>query len=225
VKYPFYLGESLVATAASRDLRAFMNLAERNFNVIMNHNSQPRRITKLRLASLVSVITRVIYRAGADPDQIFQLGLVCYDQISKLRVDQRGKLKKALLSFCSGAFELIPETITPQPPSLLQRFLQELDQHKAGKLSVNGLAAKLTVSASYLCRVVRAATGRTPSQHLRRAKLTRARALLVSNSVTDTAMESGYNKVSIFIKQFRTEYGQTPGVYRRQLIHGSRRQS
>ncbi len=219
MSYPWYLGESLVATAASHDLTAFTNLAKRNLDVIMNTHSQSATVKKLRLASLVSLISRAAYRAGGNPDRVFDMSMVCYEQISKLRIGQREELKKTLLAYCSSTFELIPE-VSCRRPNLLQRFLQELDQDKEGQLSVEGVAGKLKVSTSYLCRVLKVATGRTPSEYIRLAKLSRARDLLATTTVTYAALESGFNKVSAFIELFRKHYGQTPGAYKRGLLSG-----
>lgn len=218
MSYPFYLGESLVATAASRDATAFTSLAKRNFNVIMNTHSQSGMIKKLRLATLVSLISRAVYRAGGNPDHVFEMSMVCCEQLSKVRVHQREELERVLLGFSRAAFELIPEISYRRPPNLLQRFLEELDQDKEGQFSVEQAAQKLKVSTSYLCRVIKAATGRTPSEYIRLAKLSRARTLLASTTVTDAALESGFHKVSAFIEQFRKHYGETPGTYKRRLL-------
>ena len=217
--YPFYLGENLAATAASRDLIAFASLASRNFDVIMNTHGQSRTIKKLRLAGLVSLISRAVYRAGGNPDQVFDISMVCFERISKLRVDQREELKAILLAFCARALELVPE-VPRKHPNLLQRFLQELDQDAEGRLSVEIMAQKLKVSASHLCRAVKLATGRTPSEYIRLAKLSRARDSLVNHSVTQVALDSGFGKASSFIALFRRYYGETPGAYKRRLQIG-----
>jgi len=218
VSYPFYLGESLVATAASHDLTAFSNLVERNFSVIINTHAQSATVKKFRLAGLVSLITRAVYRAGGNPDRAFDLSMDCYEEIGKLRIDERDKLASVLQTFCHAAFELIPKT-SFRPPNLLQRFLQELEQDKE-QLSVETVARKLNVSTSYLCRVIKVATGRTPSEYIRLAKLSQARSLLATTTVTNAAMESGFSKVSAFIELFRKHYGETPGIYKRRLMCG-----
>jgi AraC-like DNA-binding protein len=220
MSYPFYLAENLVAMAASRDLVAFTNLARRNFEVIMNTHSQSGTMRKLRVAQLESLISRAVYRAGGNPDLLFEMSMVFLEKISKLRVNQREELKHVLTTFCARSLELVPET--PQNhPNLLQRFLHELEQDNEGQLSVAMAARKLNVSTSYLCRAIKLATGRRPSEYIRLAKLSQARNLLARTSVTNAALESGFHKVSAFIELFRKHYGETPGVYRRRILVGS----
>jgi AraC-like DNA-binding protein len=109
----------------------------------------------------------------------------------------------------------------PEGPSvtsnLLQRFLDELERDRDGRLNVDEAARRLRVSPSHLSRVVRLASGRSPSEHIRMAKLGRARDRLATVSVTDAAMGCGFGKVSSFIALFRRYYGETPGEYKRRI--------
>ena len=72
--YPFYLGENLSSRAASRDFVGFMNLVKRNIDVILNLPFEPATAKKLRVSAIISLVTRAVYRAGADPQKIQELG-------------------------------------------------------------------------------------------------------------------------------------------------------
>ncbi len=220
MSYPFYLGESLAAAASSRDEAALINLVKRNFEVIMNTHSQSGTMRKLRVAQLEALISRAVYRAGADPDRVFETSMRFLEQISKLRVRQREELRNTLTAFCSCLMQLIPD-FPRSHPSLLERFLNVMEQDKEGKLTVEQVARKLSMSPSHLSRVIKMATGRSPSEYIRASKLRRARERLASASVTQAALESGFGKVSSFIALFRKYQGETPGVYKRRLaLHG-----
>src|SRR5437868_41587 len=127
--YPFYLGESLTAAACSRDATAFTNLTRRNFDVIMNTHSQSGTMRKLRVVQLEGLISRAVYRAGANPEQVFDISMQFLEQISKIRVQQRQELKGVLTAFCGCAMQLVPE-FPHSHPNLLQRFLCELEHDK-----------------------------------------------------------------------------------------------
>jgi len=217
--YPFYLGEGLATAAAARDAGTFVGLAKRNFDVIMNTHSQSGTMRKLRVAQLESLISRAVYRSGANPERLFALSMECLDQIRKVRVQQREELKNVLLNFCSSSLRLLPEFPCAHP-SLLQRFLREVEQNQDRKVTVAAVAARLRVSPSHLSRVIKASTGRHPHEHIRLWKLGRAREKLAETSVTQAALESGFGKVSAFIELFRKHYGETPGAYKRRLITG-----
>jgi len=219
MSYPFYLGESLAAAAASRDISAFTNLVKRNFDVVMDTRSQSGTMRKLRVVQLESLISRAIYRAGAHPDRLFEMGMHFLEEISRLRVHQREELSSVLIRFSTSAMTLIPQ-FPRSHPNLLQRFLTELERDQQGRLSVELVAGKLHVSASHLSRVVKLATGRSPSEYIRISRLSRARERLAETSVTQSALETGFGKVSSFIALFRKYYGETPGAYKRRLTLG-----
>jgi len=71
----------------------------------------------------------------------------------------------------------IDSGLSAHPPSLLQRFLNVLEQEREGKLTVEQVARKLNMSPSHLSRLIKMTTGRSPSEHIRVSKLkARARA-------------------------------------------------
>ena len=210
--YPFYLGENLSSRAASLDFAGFASLVKRNIDVILNLPFEPATVKKLRVSSMISLVTRAVYRAGADPQKIQQLGVHCYSDLAKLSAGRRDEIKNLLVKFSERAVRLVPEKLKPHS-SLLQRFFDEVAREDVS-ISVAG------VDPCHLCRAVKAATGRTPSDYIRQAKLSRARELLVTSSVAQVALASGFAKVSAFIASFRKYYGETPGAFSRRMSLG-----
>jgi AraC-like DNA-binding protein len=216
VTYPFYLGENLVSCAASRDFVGFTTLVRRNVDVIMNAPNEAPSVKKLRVSAIISLTVRAVYRTGADPDKLQHLGVETYRKLSGISGRERNEIKDLLVTFASQALRMVPE-ILHRHPSLLQRFFQQIEQHKGGQLTVELVATSLNVSASHLCRVIKMATGRTPSEYIRLSKLSRARELLACHSVTEAALDAGFCKTSTFIALFRKTYGETPGVFKRRM--------
>lgn len=216
MKYPFYLVENLTAAAMERDDRAFANLVERNFTVIMNDAGQTATVRWLRVAQLVSLITRAALRAGGRSQELFALSQLYLERLSRIPVNARTQMRELLLEFSNEVLEQLPSPLQAQS-TLLRRFLELLGAADFQQVSVNELAQSLGVTASHLCRAVKAQTGRTPIEHIRVTKLTHARNLLNNNSVTRAAIDSGFGKVSTLISLFRREYGETPGRYKRRL--------
>lgn len=216
MSYPFYLGENLNACAAARDIAGFVNLVERNFHVIVNAPAESATVKKLRLSALVSLVVRAVYRTGASPMQLQELGIDCYKQMSRLRAGQRDEMRKLLVAFSRRALTLIPDRAR-RAPTLLQRFLAEINDNDGTPLAVAQVARTLNVSASHLCRAIRTATGRTPSEYIRVAKLSKARERLLHVSVTQAAADCGFGKVTTFIALFHKHYGETPGAFRKRM--------
>ncbi len=81
--------------------------------------------------------------------------------------------------------------------------------------TLDDMARKIGCSPSYLSRVFSANTGQTITQCLRRLRMEKAAELLKSKeySVTEVALEIGYNSLSHFSQAFHETYGCCPGLY------------
>jgi AraC-like DNA-binding protein len=81
------------------------------------------------------------------------------------------------------------------------------------------IASLVNMAEGSLCRFFREKAGCTPFEYLNRVKTDFACKFLMDDdmSVTDVAMESGFNNLSHFNKQFKRNTGMTPSEYRNQL--------
>lgn len=93
--------------------------------------------------------------------------------------------------------------------------LDYIATHLADPLTVNDLAKQVNLSSSAFTRLFGEATGRSPYQFVKEARLTRARELLDEGplGVTEVSRHVGYPSLSHFIKAFRNRFGATPGEY------------
>lgn len=79
--------------------------------------------------------------------------------------------------------------------------------------SITQIAHDAGMSLSRFQRTVKRLTGRTPVEYINYVRLVRARRLLATKSgtVSDIAYQCGFNSVAYFCKQYKREFGQTPG--------------
>ena len=75
------------------------------------------------------------------------------------------------------------------------------------------------MSRSNLMRVFRAATGQSPIEYLLRLRIQKAMALLRNTdlTITEIAMEVGFNDSNYFTRQFKRVQGSSPTRFRVQL--------
>jgi len=94
----------------------------------------------------------------------------------------------------------------------------ENDFSKDWKLS--DLTAIAHMSRSNLMRVFRKATGQTPIEYLLRLRIQKAMELLRNSSlsITEIALEVGFNDSNYFTRQFRRVLGETPRSFRRASV-------
>jgi len=109
------------------------------------------------------------------------------------------------------------------PPSagreheFIARFRKVVEERLADSdLSVEDIGSQLGLSRVQLYRKVKAITGTTPVDLLRKARLAKAHTLLADTSLTvsEIAYQVGFTSPSYFTKCFKDEYGKVPGEAR-----------
>lgn len=123
-----------------------------------------------------------------------------------------------LLSWCDqneGVEALLSTSQTVAPKRNLTRLMQKTD---VLKLSVRDLANLSGRSLSSFNREFKATYHTPPKQWLQERRLSFSKELLENQevSVTEVALQVGYENVSHFIKAFKSQYGVTPKKYMQQ---------
>ena len=103
--------------------------------------------------------------------------------------------------------------------TFIARFKEVVQQRLSDSdLSVEDISASLHLSRVQLYRKVKALTGCTPVDLLRKARLSEAYRLLLDSdlSVSEIAYKVGFTSPSYFTKCFKDEYGKVPGEARQE---------
>lgn len=98
----------------------------------------------------------------------------------------------------------------------LQQVLQFIEAHIEDNITVEQLASLACLSQFHFARAFKAATGKSPYQHVTERRLGRAKALLMESdrSLADIAHACGFSSPGNFWRAFRRATGATPGRYR-----------
>lgn len=94
----------------------------------------------------------------------------------------------------------------------INRVIDYIESHLDDSLSLDTLASIACFSPYHFHRIFHAFQGEAPFRFIRRIRLERAAYLLDNRniSVTDLAMESGFQEASSFSKAFKEEFGLSP---------------
>ena len=109
-------------------------------------------------------------------------------------------------------------TTTPIEDAFISRFKKIVEERLSdSNLSVEDLAADMGLSRVQLYRKVKALTGSTPVDLLRKARLAQAQKLLQETtlSVSEIAYQVGFASPSYFTKCYKDEFGTVPGEARK----------
>lgn len=101
-------------------------------------------------------------------------------------------------------------------PHQLSRVLDYIDAYLAQDIKLADLAELLNISSFHFGRLFKQTTGTSPYQYLLQQRVERAKRLLkqTDHSITEIALDCGFNSHSHLSKQFRQLTGMTPKAYR-----------
>ncbi len=100
----------------------------------------------------------------------------------------------------------------------MQRVLDHIDQHLNGDLDLNALSGVAAFSKYHFHRQFTATFGLSVHRYVQLARMKRASRRLAhagAQSVTDIAMDAGYDAPDAFARAFRQRLGQSPSSFRK----------
>lgn len=98
----------------------------------------------------------------------------------------------------------------------VDRILTYINQNIRQRLTIENLSAHFYLSASYLCRIFKMATGTTINQYITAKRITIAKSLLIQGYTVNEACDAcGFHDYSNFLKAFTKAVGISPKKYAR----------
>ena len=97
----------------------------------------------------------------------------------------------------------------------INRAIQYMEKECMKPISIKQVANDLDMSEANFCQYFKKVTGISPKEYLTHLKMEKAREIITHESVTDTAMDLGYENISHFISLFKDKYGVTPKQYKK----------
>ncbi len=103
--------------------------------------------------------------------------------------------------------------------------IEYISHHYKESIKLEDLARAAALSPQYFCKYFHIVTGKTPVAYLNYYRVERACYLLErkNSTVTDVAMECGFNDVSYFIRCFKKHKGITPYQHIKKMQERNRR--
>lgn len=126
----------------------------------------------------------------------------------------RKQLKNDLISMPTEAFILSEED------KLIKKLIEYIDRNISDtEISVESLAAEMSISRAQLFRKTRAVLGQTPNELLKSMRLKKGEQLLRQGNlrISDVAFEVGFPNPQYFSQSFIKMYGMTPSAYQKKL--------
>ncbi len=105
------------------------------------------------------------------------------------------------------------------PQSTANRAIRMMKETYASPVSIREIAGELGMSEAAFSQHFKKITGQNPRAFLTELRMEKARELIGQKSITESAMDLGYDSISHFIELFKARYGVTPGQYKKNQEH------
>ena len=101
----------------------------------------------------------------------------------------------------------------------IKNVLEYVEKHYQSSITLGEMAEVARMNPQYFCRAFKEVTMQSPMDYVIFYRLEQATRLLSATdlSITDVAMECGFNDCSYFIRAFRKQKHMTPNQYRKQM--------
>lgn len=119
-----------------------------------------------------------------------------------------------------GQQEPFFQTLPKPADTRIHRLIDYIHEFYLEPLTNAELAAYIGMSEKYFIRFFRAQIGTSPMQYLQNYRMQQALALLAdpSNSLSEIAQQLHFTDQFSFSKAFKRYYGESPSIFRRQLV-------
>lgn len=111
----------------------------------------------------------------------------------------------------------LPYSFESTTPAQIYKAIKYVNRHYSEQINAKECALDSGMSYSYFSRSFKRITGKTFKEYLNEVRIKHAESLLMTTgmSVTEIALECGYNNVSYFIMIYKSMKGKTPFDFRR----------
>jgi len=139
----------------------------------------------------------LVYKDSVNTSQILELKLL--ELLNLLSFQDKGQVFLSVLSVFDR-------------PNEMRNISEFMELHYSKNLKIDDYALLTGRSVTTFIREFKKIYGSTPNQWLIKKRLTKAHSLIIENnrSITDIAIEVGYENVSHFIQSYKKMYGVTP---------------
>ncbi len=140
-----------------------------------------------------------------------------------MRATDRESLKKICLSQLHEITNLMSSHQNDASRNIVEQIKAYLDAHYHEEISLDMLAERYYLNASYLSRLFKQSTGSTLTDYLASQRIEESKKLLLSGKykVYEVSQKVGYRNDKYFFRVFRSYTGMSPSEFLRSSIHES----
>lgn len=210
----FQLRPGLVCLLSPADFHEYCNCRDVS---LINLQFRENEISYEVLSSYLQQKTRAVYTE----EKALQALITLCDLLGGTGGSHRGCYDKRLLECAMLLFldQGTEKTQQPETVASIHKAIMYVDSHFWENPRMGDVAAMFYLNETYFCRLFKKTAGVSYKTYLRQRKLKACLSMLryTQLPVAQIAGRCGYDTVSHFNREFKSEYGLAPTAYRKQM--------
>lgn len=190
-------------------------------NIFKEVHSEDREICpidlKLLYMDIVNSVFKTILDANASFDDFSDFSLKFFRQLDRLQtVDE---FHEWLADTVVKIIDVLGKYRNSKKRKVIEKAVEYVNSHFTESITLNGVADKFFLNASYFCKVFREEMGESFTKYFMNLRIQKAKELLTdpTRKVYEIAGMVGYDDVQYFTKIFKSISGVTPMQYREKI--------
>lgn len=215
--YPFREREALLNIVGSASLGLVNEHVGQLLKELKNFTQEQQAPYRIRAKEVLFMLFDLaIYQSGNANELIRRLGQKgevldrsgFIEEIDKIIIEESRFLASTMLSKSESDTDNTLELINTVKTYILSHYHQDI--------SINVLVKELGVSRTQMMKLFKQGTDQTINQYITDVRINKAKIVLLSQPVTSTAFNVGFNNSAYFATVFKKQTGMTPKEYQLQ---------
>lgn len=170
---------------------------------------------KMRVRDILNRLTDSSIEAGGDSSSLMLRHQEKNQAIDSSR--DMAELSRLVAEEAAEYSDLLSQSTDLRIKKQVEQAKTYIFEHAHQAIDIETIASQVGLSKGHLMRVFKAQVGQTLNQYLAQVRIEKAKHLLKSYSVTETAFAVGFNNSNYFNTVFKKQVGCTPGQYKQNL--------
>ena len=208
----------LMAKVRSGEKDSAEKLLDHLLITIINHNTGNLGDVKARIIELLVMISRAAVDGGMDSKEIRNLNSRFYEELyAKRTTEEICYWTKNVVSIFSEEVRKAKGNDNLQAVYAAGEYIQK---HFREKLSIQSIAEVVHLSPSYLSHIFSQTFGYTITDYVTYIRLENAKSILSKSgtSISEAALDSGFEDISYFSRVFKKVEGISPREYKKRQL-------
>ena len=215
IHYPIDSINELLSKIKLEDMEAVAQSTEKFFGELLEKKNITSDNIKIIMSELINGAQKIIMEIKDESKEPVDLDFGIYEEIGKYETLE--EMKTVVFRYLTGINKTIHAARNSRNLQIINRAKQYIDKnYKQDDLSLNQIAAIVSVSPGYLSILFRKETNQTFIEYLTMVRMEKAKELLKTSTLKsyEVAYNVGYSDPHYFSLSFKKYTGVTPSDYK-----------